>query len=142
MQLPPAMVESGLLSQAEALASSAVRAASKVGASMIVVFTRTGHTAQLVSKYRPNMPIMSLVIPRILQNSIRWVLDGERAARQGLLNRGLTPLLANPINSDPNALLQVVFNRGKSSGQLNVGDFVVVIQKVGTTSVVKVVAVP
>ena len=142
MQLPPAMVESGLLSQAEALASSAVRAASKVGASMIVVFTRTGHTAQLVSKYRPNMPIMSLVIPRILQNSIRWVLDGERAARQGLLNRGLTPLLANPINSDPNALLQVVFTRGKSSGQLNVGDFVVVIQKVGTTSVVKVVAVP
>ena len=109
---------------------------------MIVVFTRTGHTAQLVSKYRPNMPIMSLVIPRILQNSIRWVLDGERAARQGLLNRGLTPLLANPINSDPNALLQVVFTRGKSSGQLNVGDFVVVIQKVGTTSVVKVVAVP
>ena len=141
MQLPPAMVESGLLSQAEALASSAVRAASKVGASMIIVFTRTGHTAQLVSKYRPNMPIVSLVIPRILQNSIRWVLEGERAARQGLLHRGLVPLLANPINSDPNALLNVVFARGKARGELSKGDQVVVIQKVGTTSVVKVVAV-
>ena len=141
MQLPPAMVESGLLSQAEALASSAVRAASKVGASMIIVFTRTGHTAQLVSKYRPNMPIVSLVIPRILQNSIRWVLEGERAARQGLLHRGLVPLLANPINSDPNALLNVVFARGKARGELSKGDQVVVIQKVGTTSVVKVIAV-
>ena len=127
--------------RAEALASSAVRAASKVGASMIIVFTRTGHTAQLVSKYRPNMPIVSLVIPRILQNSIRWVLEGERAARQGLLHRGLVPLLANPINSDPNALLNVVFERGKAKGQLSKGDQVVVIQKVGTTSVVKVIAV-
>ena len=108
---------------------------------MIIVFTRTGHTAQLVSKYRPNMPIVSLVIPRILQNSIRWVLEGERAARQGLLHRGLVPLLANPINSDPNALLNVVFERGKAKGQLSKGDQVVVIQKVGTTSVVKVIAV-
>ena len=98
-QLPPAMVESGTLSQSEALASFFVRRASKTGAAMIVVFTRTGHTARLVSKYRPNMPIVSLVIPRVQQNSIRWVLRGERAARQGLLNR-VVPLLANPTNSD------------------------------------------
>ena len=51
------------------------------------------------------------------------------------------PLLANPINSDPNALLNVVFGQGKAKGQLSKGDQVVVIQKVGTTSVVKVIAV-
>ena len=140
-QLPPAMVESGTLSQSEALASSAVRAASKTGAAMIVVFTRTGLTARLVSKYRPNMPIVSLVIPRVQQNSIRWVLRGERAARQGLLNRGVVPLLANPTNSDMNALLRVVFARAKKDGVVRENDQVIVIQKVGTTSVVKAVSV-
>jgi pyruvate kinase len=135
------MVESGTLSQSEALASSAVRAASKTGAAMIVVFTRTGLTARLVSKYRPNMPIVSLVIPRVQQNSIRWVLRGERAARQGLLNRGVVPLLANPTNSDMNALLRVVFARAKKDGVVRENDQVIVIQKVGTTSVVKAVSV-
>ena len=139
-QLPPAMVESGTLSQNEALASSAVRAASKVGASLIVVFTRTGRMARLVSKYRPNVPIVSLVIPRVRQNSIQWVLQGERAARQGLLSRGLVPLLANPTNSDMNALLQIVFDRAKKDGVIRENDQVIVIQKVGTTSVVKAVS--
>ncbi len=36
----------------ESIASSAVRAADKVGASLIIVYTQTGHTASLVSKYR------------------------------------------------------------------------------------------
>jgi hypothetical protein len=34
------------------------------------------------------------VIPRIKQDSIRWILQGEQAARQGLLSRGVLPLLA------------------------------------------------
>lgn len=139
LHVPGAMLESGMLSQSEALASSAVRAASKVDAAMIVVFTRTGHTARLVSKYRPNMPIVSLVIPRIKQDSIRWILQGEQAARQGLIHRGVMPLLANPTNSDMSALLRVVFDFAKGNGTLKHGDQVVVIQKVGTTSVVKVV---
>lgn len=36
----------------ESIASSAVRAADKVQASLIIVYTQTGHTASLVSKYR------------------------------------------------------------------------------------------
>jgi pyruvate kinase len=140
-QLPASRVSAGMITQSEALASSAVRAASKVSAAMIVVFTRTGRTARLVSKYRPNMPVVSLVIPRIEQNSIRWILRGEQAARRGLLNRGVVPLLANPTNSDMHALLRVVFDYAKKNETLETGDRVVVIQKVGTTSVVKVVTV-
>jgi len=34
------------------MASSAVRAADKVGASLIIVYTGCGQTASLVSKYR------------------------------------------------------------------------------------------
>jgi len=40
------------LSKIESIASSAVRAADKVKASLIVVYTHTGRTAQLVAKYR------------------------------------------------------------------------------------------
>ena len=39
-----------------ALASSAVRTAHKVQASLIVVLTRGGATARLVAKYRPRCP--------------------------------------------------------------------------------------
>ena len=51
------------------------------------------------------------------------------------------PLLANPTNSDMHALLRVVFDYAKKNETLETGDRVVVIQKVGTTSVVKVVTV-
>ena len=50
-------------------------------------------------------------------------------------------LLANPTNSDMHALLRVVFDYAKKNETLETGDRVVVIQKVGTTSVVKVVTV-
>lgn len=38
---------------AEAVASSAVEIAIDISAKLIVAFTETGHTAKLVSKYRP-----------------------------------------------------------------------------------------
>jgi hypothetical protein len=44
------------------------------------------------------------------------------------------PLLANPTNSDMNALLRVVFARAKKDGVVRENDQVIVIQKVGTTS--------
>ena len=110
-QLPASRVSAGMITQSEALASSAVRAASKVSAAMIVVFTRTGRTARLVSKYRPNMPVVSLVIPRIEQNSIRWILRGEQAARRACSTAASCRCSANPTNPDMHALLRVVFIR-------------------------------
>ncbi|MBN2654858.1 MAG: pyruvate kinase [Nitrospirae bacterium] len=44
----------------EAVADGACRAAHEVGAKAIVVFTRTGFTAQLVSKFRPGVPVFAL----------------------------------------------------------------------------------
>ncbi len=46
--------------QHEALASSAVRAAAKLHAALIVVFTVTGRSARVVAKYRPNQPILTV----------------------------------------------------------------------------------
>eukprot|EP00798_Chlamydomonas_sp_ICE-L_P028467 gene28467-31615_t len=44
----------------EALASSAVRASEKMHAKLIVVFTVTGTTARLMSKYKPAASILTV----------------------------------------------------------------------------------
>ncbi|KAG2488957.1 hypothetical protein HYH03_012576 [Edaphochlamys debaryana] len=49
------------LGKREALASSAVRAAEKISAALIIVFTVTGQTARLVAKYKPASPILTVV---------------------------------------------------------------------------------
>lgn len=46
------------MTPAESIASSAVKTAWDVGASMIVVLSETGKTARLIAKYRPSMPIL------------------------------------------------------------------------------------
>lgn len=56
MSLRRCMQASPFLSRQEAIASSAVRAADKVGASLIIVYTGSGQTASLVSKYRRAVP--------------------------------------------------------------------------------------
>lgn len=49
--------------QHEAMASSAVRAADKMQARLIIVFTVTGNTARMLAKYKPTQPILTLVCP-------------------------------------------------------------------------------
>ncbi len=54
----------------ESLASSAVRTAHKVNAKLIVVLTRGGATARLVAKYRPTVPILTVVVPVLTTDSL------------------------------------------------------------------------
>lgn len=54
--------------QTEALASSAVRASAKLGATLIVAFTKTGRTPGFLAKYRSSVPILA-VRPRRLRAS-------------------------------------------------------------------------
>jgi len=49
------------MSPLESLASSAVSTARSVKAALILVLTKGGSTAKLVAKYRPSMPILSVV---------------------------------------------------------------------------------
>ncbi|XP_073099533.1 pyruvate kinase 1, cytosolic isoform X1 [Elaeis guineensis] len=51
------------MSHAESVASSAVRAAVKVKAAVIVVFTSSGRAARLIAKYRPPMPVLAVMFP-------------------------------------------------------------------------------
>ncbi|CAA6662685.1 unnamed protein product [Spirodela intermedia] len=82
------------MSPLESLASSAVRTANKAKAVMIVVLTRGGTTAKLVAKYRPAVPILSVVVPVLTTDSFDWTVSDESPARQSLVHRGLIPLLA------------------------------------------------
>ncbi|XP_077230083.1 pyruvate kinase 1, cytosolic-like [Tasmannia lanceolata] len=129
----------------ESIASSAVRAAIKVKASVIIVFTSSGRAARLIAKYRPTMPVLSVVIPRLKTNQLRWSFTGAFEARQSLIVRGLFPMLADPrhaaesTSATSESVLKVALDHGKTSGVIKSHDRVVICQKVGDASVVKII---
>ncbi|XP_054800038.1 pyruvate kinase 1, cytosolic-like isoform X2 [Prosopis cineraria] len=129
----------------ESIASSSVRAAIKVRASVIICFTTTGRAARLIAKYRPPMPVLSVVIPQIKTDQLKWSFTGAFEARQSLIVRALFPLLADPrhpaesTGASNESILKVALDHGKASGVIKAHDRVVVCQKVGDTSVVKII---
>ncbi|KAL0317306.1 UNVERIFIED_CONTAM: Pyruvate kinase, cytosolic [Sesamum angustifolium] len=133
------------MSHIESIASSAVRAAIKVKASVIICFTSSGRTARLIAKYRPTMPVLSVVIPRLKTDQLRWTFTGAFEARQSLIVRGLFPMLADarhPVettNATNESILKVALDHGQASGIVKPHDRVVVCQKVGDASVVKII---
>ncbi|KAJ0027632.1 hypothetical protein Pint_35831 [Pistacia integerrima] len=78
------------------LSQSLVRAAIKVKESVIICFTSLGRAARLIEKYRPTMPVLSVVIPQLKTNHLKWSFSGAFEARQSLIVRGLFPMLADP----------------------------------------------
>ncbi|CAM8931791.1 unnamed protein product [Rhodiola kirilowii] len=130
----------------ESITSSAVRAAVKVKASVIICFTSSGRAARLIAKYRPTMPVLSVVIPRLRSNQLKWSFTGAFEARQSLIVRGLFPLLADPRhpaestnNGTNESVLKVALDYGKAAGVIKSHDRVVVCQKVGDSAVVKII---
>lgn len=128
------------LSKQEAIASSAVRAADKVRASLIIVYTASGHTASLVAKYRPPMPILTLVIPQLKSNGLSWSLTGRSTARQCLVERGLLPMLAAPSPTG-DTLLEEAVAMTTRWGLVQGGDHIVCIEQVRDSFVIKIVSV-
>lgn len=61
-------------SYAEALADASCRASTDIGAKVLVAFTRSGFTAQLVSKFRPSVPIIAFTSDKavLTQLSFYW----------------------------------------------------------------------
>jgi len=148
----------------ESLASSAVRTAHKVRAALIVVLTRGGSTARLVSKYRPSVPILTVAVPVLTTDSLTWTCSGEAPARHALLTRGLIPLLAEgsarATDTDTtDEILTAAIEHAKESGYCRLvrqalladlrsnadnavaqGDAVVALHRIGSASVVKIVS--
>ena len=60
----------------------------KMQAGLIIVYASSGRTASLVAKYRPKMPILTLVVPHLKSSALKWELQGRSLARQCLIMRG------------------------------------------------------
>ncbi|KAK3236657.1 hypothetical protein CYMTET_53211, partial [Cymbomonas tetramitiformis] len=99
-----------------------------VGATCIVVLANTGYAARLMAKYRPSVPVVVGVVPKVPCWTIGWQessLDAAQVARQLMLTRGLFPtvLPAKEDSMDPAAaakgtLLTVAGRPGATCGPM------------------------
>lgn len=91
--------------ETESIASSAVKTAREVGATVIVVLTKNGDTASCISKYHPPVPVICVTT--------------LKAARYVQLFRGTIPLIADIQNSmDRESLVQEGIKEAKRLGLL------------------------
>ncbi|KAA3482623.1 pyruvate kinase, cytosolic isozyme [Gossypium australe] len=131
------------MSPLESLASSAVRTANKAKAKLIVVLTRGGTTAKLVAKYRPAVPILSVVVPVLTTDSFDWTCSDEGPARHSLIYRGLVPILAEGSAKATDAestevILEAAMKSATEKGLCKPGDAIVALHRIGAASVIKI----
>nr|KYP76504.1 Pyruvate kinase, cytosolic isozyme [Cajanus cajan] len=134
------------MSPLESLASSAVRTANSAKAALILVLTRGGSTAKLVAKYRPGMPILSVVVPELKTDTFDWSCSDEAPARHSLIFRGLVPILSAASarashEETTEEAIEFATQHAKAKGLCHNGDSIVALHRVGTASVIKILTV-
>jgi pyruvate kinase len=115
-------------SNAEIIADAAYHAARSAGVSAIVVFTTTGASARLISRFRPPVPIYAFT-------------QNDCVARQMSVSFGVEPILAPDVKSTDQMLLQME-HMLVSAGRLKTGDNVVFVAgqpigRTGSTNLIK-----
>ncbi|RCV37857.1 hypothetical protein SEVIR_8G098500v4 [Setaria viridis] len=129
----------------ESVASAAVGSAIKVKAAAIVVFTFSGRAARLVSKYRPTMPVLAVIFPREGSDPSKWRSYGTTQARQCFAVRGVYPLMGSTDEAETGGLtkeeygIKLALNYGRSVGIVKPFDRVIIFEKIGDSSVVKII---
>ena len=118
----------------------------QVGATLIVVLTRGGTTANLVAKYRPPVPILSVAVPVMTSDMLSWNISDESPARHSLVCRGLIPILAEgaarETDSDTTDELMTAALRQAVKRELcKPGDSVVALHRIAAAAVIKIVTV-
>ncbi|ONK79729.1 uncharacterized protein A4U43_C01F9470 [Asparagus officinalis] len=131
------------MSPLESLASTAVRTANRAQATLIVVLTRGGTTAKLVAKYRPSVPILSVVVPVLTTDFFDWSVSDESPSRHSLIYRGLIPLLAEGSAKATDAestevILEAALRSAVKKKLCRPGDSVVALHRIGIASVIKI----
>jgi pyruvate kinase len=115
----------------EVVSQSAVNMADQLKATAIFSLTETGFTSRLISKNRPDCPILAVTFSRLV-------------VRRLSMNWGVIPLLYEGGNDDK-AKLDFAVNRAKELGYIKSGDVVVVTagyqQQAGSTDLIRVLTV-
>jgi pyruvate kinase len=105
----------------EHIAKSACRLADSLQATAIVVMTRRGYFGQLVASYRPT-------------RSVVYAFTNMSTTRRKLwLNRAIVPFRMN-LSKDPEKTIHAALDKLRERGLVGVGDQVVVVSDVATTS--------
>ncbi len=101
-------------SRPEALGVAACVLAEQMDAAAIVIVTRSGETARVVSRYRPRPHIIA-------------VTDGEEILKRLALHWGVRGLVigSDDLNRDSDRAMEVIESRLVSEGQVRAGDYVV-----------------
>ena len=116
-------------SVANSIAMSACATARELGATAIITATQTGNTARMVSKYRPNVPVIA-------------VTPNESVARKLALNWGVVTIVSESVKSTDELIASSV-DKALQAGYIKKGDLVVVaagipVDVTGTTNMMKV----
>ena len=119
----------GKISVSDATAHAACLTAKDVNAAAIVTVSESGNTARLLSKYRPEQPIIACVMK-------------EQVQRQLSLSWGITPLMMSLAHST-DELIEMSTSLAKENGYLHNGELAVVTAGVpvgvsGTTNMIKI----
>ena len=119
----------GKISVSDATAHAACLTARDVNAAAIVTVSESGTTARLLSKYRPQQPIIACVMK-------------EQVQRQLSLSWGITPLMM-PLAHSTDELIEMSTSLAKENGYLHNGELAVVTAGVpvgvsGTTNMIKI----
>ena len=117
------------ISVSDATAHAACLTAKDVNAAAIVTVSESGNTARLLSKYRPQQPIIACVMD-------------EQVQRQLSLSWGITSLLMGPAHST-DELIEMSTALAQKNGYLHNGELAVVTAGVpvgvsGTTNMIKI----
>ena len=112
-----------------AISHATCTSAHDLGASAIITVTKSGRTAKMISKYRPECPIICCT-------------TDETVCRQLNLSWGVTPLMIDEIDNTDDLFEQAV-QAGEKAGLLHDGELVVMTAGVplgvsGTTNLMKV----
>lgn len=121
--------ENALSNVANAISLATCTTAIELNVSAIITATQTGNTARMVSKYRPECPIIA-------------VTPNEKVARRLALNWGVFPIHARKFESTDEMIIESV-NKAKEEGYIKNGDLVVVAAGIpvhysGTTNMMKI----
>ena len=125
----PLTENTGKISVSDATAHAACLTAKDVNAAAIVTVSESGNTARLLSKYRPEQPIIACVMK-------------EQVQRQLALSWGITPLMMSLAHST-DELIEMSTSLAKENGYLHNGELAVVTAGVpvgvsGTTNMIKI----